>query len=763
LPFQTEKKVAQDREDLGATIPACAPIEAKGIQGSDRRKYVLDMTRLTPRDANWIPVSQGGTGKWEGELNDSRKFTSIPSSVDDDEWTLAVLRPELVTSYAQILLSRRLQEKEVVKKAEEAEKEKAKEESTNLENAAMGNDAIEEASKKDPEPKSTVLSEEDMEYLKSLRFNVNVFLPGIVSLKGIDDAAHEQIQKDEELARNAAKFLWDEILPRITREIKEGASQQLHDGKGLTKFLHQNGVNCRYLGRLATLAQQAEDLDRTRADILKQSNKLDRTVLPHYWLELLETEMVARAAKHLLDAYFVENGGSGAFNPAQMVASFFSALVSETEETAAQTENRMEKRGEGQPGDDDFSSLTYFEGGGEGDAVPRSIRGRFDVWKDIEAEVGRRFRYSLTLYSRPGNNSRARYPSLLRRLCQRTGVRLAAKSYHLGGKCMCSIGGVGGQMMASYPISPVDVIDIVPLMKHAAAHDQGFVVCGLGPGTGLPPLHISLPEVRSTLEAAHVQHNHRQLGKALDFAQEACNLYQRVTESPTHPGVVRCLDLMANILYEAGEPGHGASKAIQSLGLAVQISGFDCPDNIQMHSIIFQMLITAGQFSRAAKHLRAAIYLMELLGGPNHVDVANAYHKLANLYSAIGEHETSSRFYEEALSRQSSDRLMEAMILKGMASVLAELGEYKQALDVEKRSYSIFAAFLGPGHQLTKTSETNLNALMTAALKLGNKKVVNAQKEKDEAAALAIAREIEAEEAAEEQKRKKKNKKTGKK
>jgi protein TIF31 len=767
LPFHQEKKAVEGNDDLGATVLACAPIEAKGIQGSDQRKYMLDITRLTPRDANWIPASQGGTGRWEAEPNDIGKFSAIPGDVADDEWTLAVLRPELVTSYAQVLLSRRLQEKET-RKDEEAKTENSHDETNEEEQASgsvddTGSRGKEEEENKKEEPKSNALSEEDVEYLKSLRFNVNVFLPGVVSLEGIDDAAHEQIQKDEELARNAAKFLWDEILPRITREIKEGATQHVHDGRGVTRFLHQNGVNCRYLGRLATLAQQAEDLDRKRAEIRKQSNKLDRTVMPYYWLELLETEMVARAAKHVLDGYFVENGGSGAYNPAQMVASFLSALVSENEETAAQTENRMEKRGEGEPGDDDFSTLTYFEGGGEGDAVPRSIRGRFDVWKDIEAEVGRRFRYTLTLYNRPGKYPRARYPALLRRLCQRTGVRLAAKSYSLGGRCMCSIGGSGGQMMASYPISPVDVIDIMPLMKHAAAHDQGFVVCGMGSSNGIPPLHISLPEVRSTLEAAHVQHNHRQLGKALDFAQEACNLFQRVTESPTHPGVVRCLDLMANILYEAGEPAHGASKAIQSLGLAVQISGFDCPDNIQTHSIIFQMLITAGQFLRAAKHLRAAIYLMELLGGPNHIDIANSYHKLANLYSAIGQHETALKLYEEALSRQSPDRLMEAMILKGMAGVLAELGDYKQALDTEKRTYAIFAGFLGPGHQLTKTSETHLKALTAAAVEVGNKKVVSAQKEKDEAAALAIAREIEAEEAAEEQKRKKKNKKRGKK
>lgn len=767
MPFQPEKNGGENLEDLSPAIPLCTPIEAKGIQGSDHRRYVLDMTRLTPRDANWIPEADGGTGKWEeASKENGKKADLVPNDLNDDEWTLAVLRPELLTSYAQFLLSRRLQEKEAKQKAEgEASKESVEKDdkgNSDGDNEETKSQKAKEDSEKEASKKK-ILSDDDIEYVKSIRFNLNVFLPGVVSMQEVDGSVSEQIEKDCQLVRNTAKFLWDEVLPKINRDAKEGTLQHVYDGKGLTKFLHQNGVNCRYLGRLAMLAQQGEALDLKRAEILKQDNKLERTTLPYYWLELLETEMVARAAKHVLDGYFIENGGSAGMHPAQTVASFISALISEGEETAAQTENRTERREQGQPDDDDFHSLTYFEGGGGGDAVPRPIRGRFDVWNDIEIEVGRRFRYTLTLYNRPGKGSRARYAALLRRLCQRTGVRLAAKSYSLGGKCMCSIGGPGVQLLASYPVAPTDVVDVVPLIKHAAAHDQGFEPCAFGQASGLPPLHISLPDARSTLEQAHMHHNHRALGKALDFAQEACALYQRVTESPAHPGVVRCLDLMASILYEAKEPAHGASKAIQSLGLAVQIYGFDSAELIQMHSTIFQMLITAGQFSRAAKHLRAAIFLMELLGGPNHVDVASGYHKLGNLYSAIGQHETALRLYEEALSRQLPNRLMEAMILKGTAGVLAQIGDFKRALDIEKRSYTIFAGFLGPNHQLTKTSDGNLKALMAAALEHGNKRAESIQMKRDEAAALAVAREIEAEEAAEEQKRKNKNKKKGKK
>jgi len=82
-------------------VQFCGPMEMKGILGSDKRKYVLDCTRLTPRDANWVSVSNGGTGRWE-ELyaNQSTNATFVPPTLDDDEWTVCVLRSELFASYA---------------------------------------------------------------------------------------------------------------------------------------------------------------------------------------------------------------------------------------------------------------------------------------------------------------------------------------------------------------------------------------------------------------------------------------------------------------------------------------------------------------------------------------------------------------------------------------------------------------------------------------------------------------------------------------
>jgi protein TIF31 len=783
----------KEAENTSPTIASCAPLEAKGIRGSDQRKYILDISRVTPRDANWVSKEKGGTGMWEDVLEKtSAKSASIPTSLDDDEWILAVLRPELVTRFLKIrreLWLKSISEKEKVEAGEKDSnsKETKEEEPSQTDN---GTDATENAPEnelpdsdkgpEDVEAKHKVqakeekskeakveqrkLTDEEVEHLKTFRMNINVFLPDVRTLGEVDNELAGQVQEDEERAREAALLLWDHILPRFTMDIREatGVHQQIPpDGRSLTEMLHQQGINCRYLGRLAMLAQLEEDMDKKLEVEIKNGNviRLGRRKMPLYWLELLECEMVARAAKHVLDSYLTENGGTAASQPSQTIASFLSALVSESEETAAQTETRMGKK-KGGPDEDDFNALTLCDTGGGGDAMPGAIRTRSEVWRDIAREVGRRFRYSLTLYNVSGKDSRALYIPLLRRVCQRTGVRLVAKNYDVGGKCLCSGGNsAGGRLTASYPIEPTDVVDVVPLMKHAAAHVEGFVPCAMGTTVGLPSLHISLADARTILEAAHLHCNARSLSPALDLAQEAASLYQRVTETPAHPGVVRCMDLMATILFEAGEPALAANSALKGLGLLVQVAGFDSFDTISAHLTLFQMLMSSQQADQAVKHIRAALYLMEVLAGPHYVEHSNVYHKLGTLYHGAGNVLTALRFYQEAGARVVSDRLHEGMIMRSTSMVLAALGQLKLAVQTEKKAYQTFSLMFGEEHNMTKASDATLKNFTKAAVEQGSRLVEDDKKRKEEQAAAAMASQMEADEEAEEKKKKRNSKK----
>jgi len=776
-------------EGKSPTTNICGPIEVKAIRGSDQRKYVLDLTRLTPRDANWVPKSEGGTGVWETESEKTSATKAqkyIPSSLDDNEWSMAVLRPELTSSLTHKKMTEWFQnkakseEKETTSKSESSEKTseeetESKEEGDSDAKKSSPEDALEDASKPEDAGESDdvlsgkKLSTEDEEYLQSLRLNVNVFIPHIKSLEGVDATAVEQFKNDEERAREAALFIWNDLLPTLTKEMKDNSGHEIPvDGKSLTEMLHQKGINCRYIGRLAQLAQEEEAKDRQAEKTIQSEKnaKLPRRIMPLCWLEMLECEMVARAAKHVIDRYLTENGGVAATQPAQTIASFLSALMSTGEESAAETEVRTGKQNRDSPDEDALNALTLSGVGGNGDAVPPHVRSRSEVWEDIEQEVGRRFRYVLTLYNRSTQNSkdeassRALFIPLLRRVCQRTGVRLGAKNYPIGGKCICNGGNSGGgRITASYPISPVDILDILPLMKHSAAYGgEGFVPCAFGASSGSSSLHILLPDAKAAFESAHVHWTARALPQALDLAQEAASLYQRVIDTPLHASVARCLDLTAVVLFQAKEPELAAANAARALAVAVQLGGFDCSEAVTAHTTLSHILISSGGLAGGVKHLRAAIYLMELMAGPHHAELSNIYHKLGSMYYEIGSGINALRFYQEASNRKTCDRMLEGMISKSTALVLAALGEFKAAYESEKVAYGIYRLILGEEHDLTRNSANTLKQFMKLAVDKGTQLVAEDKKRREKQAADAIASQLEADEALEEEKKKKKKK-----
>ena len=71
----------------------------------------------------------------------------------------------------------------------------------------------------------------------------------------------------------------------------------------MVQLLHTYGVNMRYLGRMAVLAHTQEEQDRE----LLLTNRQRIQAMPHYWLEMLETEVLARCFKHHLSRIFREN------------------------------------------------------------------------------------------------------------------------------------------------------------------------------------------------------------------------------------------------------------------------------------------------------------------------------------------------------------------------------------------------------------------------------------------------------------------------
>ena len=641
-------------EQRKETVVSCGPIEMKGILGSDKRKYVLDCTRLTGRDANWVPAERGGTGKLDAAKDESSKSKFPNVDLEDDEWAVALLRSELVRSYSEMKLSRFVKEK------------------VSEIRATLGDvESMDEAARKEADAKvREYVTEAEAGYVKTMRYNVNVFLPDMRPLACADAA--RQLAKDEETSREMALYLWDEVLPRLTRDIRQSCGIPGFDvpveGRELTELIHGRGINCRYLGRLADLAKDEERRDAEVRDVIEgvsvsstaggtsaSPTEFPRFRMPPCWLDLIECEIAARAAKHVLSSYFEEAGGAlGAVNPARIVANFLSALVSTAEEGAADTERRL--GGHEDSGDDgdlvDALALCDLMGSANGDSDPSSSRSHADVWSDIAKEAGRRYCYSLSFYGpnekgRP--HERAMYGPLLRRVCQRSGIRLVANKYVFGGKCL--VGSASGA--PSYPIAQSDILDILPLVKNAASlGPETFVPASSTNNTGSSSLHLLLPDTNQVFDLARSKLHSKEYDHAIICANEAANLFQRVTDTPLHPKIISCMKILAVAHAQRHEVDVAAEYAAKYLTFTVQYHGFDSSEAVDAHTTLSDILQSGlGRYERGSKHHRASQFINEFLGGRNNSGLGLGYFQLGTQYIQLGR-------LEDALAclKVSSDR-----------------------------------------------------------------------------------------------------------
>ncbi|XP_068641085.1 clustered mitochondria protein-like isoform X2 [Aristolochia californica] len=220
----------------GNTIKLAAPVECKGIVGSDDRHYLLDLMRVTPRDANF----------------------SGPGS------RFCVLRPELISAFCQADASGELKSKtdeEVSadlnpKNATSIDAEVASEVSTSVSNFKDG--------------KGSVNAAQESAVCKEILLNPNVF----TDFKLGDGP--EEIAADEEGVRKASNYLVDVVLPKFVQDLFSLEVSPM-DGQTLTEAFHAHGINVRYIGKVADLTCE----------------------LPHIW-DLCVIEIAIRSAKHVI-------------------------------------------------------------------------------------------------------------------------------------------------------------------------------------------------------------------------------------------------------------------------------------------------------------------------------------------------------------------------------------------------------------------------------------------------------------------------------
>ena len=223
-----------------------ASVETKGLMGTDGRKYVLDLYRVTPLDINWLDETGG-------------------KDVVEYPHRMTVLRPELVDSFGRYKMKQWV-DKELARRNEQKKLEEEKAKDADGSEKKEGEEE-EDANKNQPD-------------LSDFKFSLN---PDAFSGQAPQtDEEKAEFESDEKDVRAAGTYLREQVIPDLLRDLSESDISFPMDGQSLSRLLHKRGINVRYLGKVTELCGDG------RLQCLK---------------DICVQDMVARSFKHVAATY----------------------------------------------------------------------------------------------------------------------------------------------------------------------------------------------------------------------------------------------------------------------------------------------------------------------------------------------------------------------------------------------------------------------------------------------------------------------------
>lgn len=342
-------------DEKGSEIKLYTSQETKGLLGADGRRYMLDLYRLNPVD---IEFQEKECVEKDGKPAYPHKMT--------------LLRPELMSLFWEHKFRQWVKTKtDQLRKDKEASKPAAVED-------------VKEEKKEGEEEKAVATTTEEQQEEDDFKIDINEFKLNFNTdvFTGTKQPESEQTKQDEQIIRDASKFLIDEIVPSIVLDFASYTISPL-DGDALTKAMHRRGINMRYLGKLAELVSISKD---------KRIEHIQK---------LAVQEMIVRVSKRLLRKYLVDC----AVEETSLCISHFLNCLLGVSFNAKPTPVLPEGANRN---DFEWSQLT-----------PTSLKNL------LTQQVLLRFRYQL------GENDieELKFIPTLRELCIRTGIQMNARDY----------------------------------------------------------------------------------------------------------------------------------------------------------------------------------------------------------------------------------------------------------------------------------------------------------------------------------------------
>ncbi|XP_061683095.1 clustered mitochondria protein homolog isoform X1 [Syngnathoides biaculeatus] len=475
------------------------------------------------------------------------------------------------------------------------------------------------------------------------------------------DESADDIQKQKQLLKDSAAFLISCQIPSLVKDCLDQSALPM-DGATLTEALHQRGINVRYLGTVL------EFVDKTPA----------KAQLEHFY-RIGIIELITRCAKHIFKTY-LQGVELSALSAA--VSHFLNCFLSSfpdavahlpADELVSRRKNR--KRRVKLPGSGDntaWASLTPSE-----------------LWKNIASEA--QSYYHFTIQCENVDQVVEKYNlqkiTLLREISVKAGIQILIKEYNFDSRHKPSF-------------TEEDILNIFPVVKHVnpkASDAFHFFQSG----------------------QAKVQQGF--LKEGCELINEALNLFNNVYGA-MHVEICACLRLLARLNYIMGDHAEALSNQQKAVLMSERVLGIEHPNTIQEYMHLALYCFSNGQLSTALKLLYRARYLMLLVCGEDHPEMALLDSNIGLVLHSVMEYDLSLRFLENALAINTkyhgTRSLKVALSHHLVAKVYESKAEFRSALQHEKEGYTIYKNQMGEAHEKTKESSEYLKCLTQQAVAL---------------------------------------------
>ena len=478
------------------------------------------------------------------------------------------------------------------------------------------------------------------------------------------------------------------------------------DGDSLTRLLHKRGINIRYLGRVARLAQEKEP----RLLALR---------------ELCEQEMISRAFKH------VANRHLRALPPpfaGSCIAHLLNCLLGHELNSSPTPETDGTLRSLYPPSDFTFESAT-----------PDMLSAA------IETEIRRRYGYTL----KEAWPSNVKHMQLLREVSQKLGLQVMGKTYlytnpvdtaqsqaDQEGKGTSKTAGVNGHLnsngkkkkktadhasteSSSHPATfcPDDIVNVVPIVKEASPKVDDLRISSCATEANLSQSVLA----EETLEAGRISiaQNRRDLGQELLL--ESLSLHEQIY-GILHSEVARVYSQLSMLYYHLDEKNAAVELARKAVIVSERTLGIDAAETVLSYLNLGLFEHANGNTNLALVYIRHALELWKIIYGVKHPDSITTINNAAVMLQHLRRYhdsrlwfQASLRISEEVFGKQSPNT---ATLLYQLAQALALDQDSKGAVNCMREAYNIYLSTLGPEDKNTKEAENWLEQLTQNAVSI---------------------------------------------